>query len=79
MQQKVLIQKDLYQEIEALLRKYNIKWKNMEITETSDGFLVLVRTPYISDYTKAAELSYLLETDFKDPLVSISIIPTPSD
>ena len=69
---------EIKQEIEQLLKKHNLKWSKLNIYETSDGYLALIRTSQIKDHLKAIELSLKLEEELKDPEVSISIVPISS-
>ena len=78
MPKMILENKELEKSIKQLLTKHNLKWDKLEIVETSDGFLVLVRTSHLKNYDTAAELSYILEKELKDPEVSISIVPKTS-
>ena len=69
---------EIKQDVINLLRKHKINWSKLDIYETSDGYLVLVRTPQFKDHLETIELSLKLEEELKDPEVSISIIPTSS-
>ena len=63
------------QEVENLLKQHNIKWTNIEVWETSDGFLVEVLSPDFKEHIPAIKTSKQLEKELKDPSVSISILP----
>jgi regulatory protein YycI of two-component signal transduction system YycFG len=67
---------EIKKEVEELLKKENIKWDRISISETSDGYLVIVRTPQFQDDMKAIEVSLRLEDKLKDPSISLSLIPT---
>ena len=69
------ITQEIRHEIENLLRKYKIKWENIEIWETSDGFLVEVVSPDFKDHISAIKTSKKLEKELKDPSISLSILP----
>jgi len=66
---------EMKKDVINLLRKHNIDWSKLDIYETSDGYLVLVRTPQFQDHLETIELSLKLEEELKDPSVSISLIP----
>jgi len=65
---------EIKREVENLLRKFNINWSKLDIYETSDGYLVIVKTPQFKEDLEAIELSLKLEEELKDPEVSISVI-----
>ena len=67
---------EIRQEVETLLKQHNIRWTNIEVWETSDGFLVEVLSPNFKEHIPAIKTSKLLEKELKDPSVSISILPT---
>ncbi|HIO41938.1 MAG TPA: hypothetical protein EYN34_03505 [Aquifex sp.] len=66
---------EIKQEVVNILKKHNISWSKLDIYETSDGYLVLVRTPQFKDHIETIELSLKLEEELKDPLVTLSILP----
>ena len=66
---------EIRQEVETLLKKHNIRWTNIEVWETSDGFLVEILSPDFKDHIPAIKTSKQLEEELKDPSVSISILP----
>jgi len=66
---------EIKQDVINLLKKHNIKWSKLDIYETSDGYLALVRTPQFKEHLETIELSLRLEEELKDPSVSISILP----
>jgi len=66
---------EIKQDVTNLLRKHNIKWSKLDIYETSDGYLVLIKTPQLKDHIETIELSLQLEEELKDPSVSLSILP----
>ena len=66
---------EVKQEVVELLKKHKVKWSQLDVYETSDGYLVLVRTPQFKDHLETIELSLQLEEELKDPTVSISILP----
>jgi crotonobetainyl-CoA:carnitine CoA-transferase CaiB-like acyl-CoA transferase len=66
--------KELQNEVKTLLKSKNLNWDSIETYETSDGYLVLIRTKSVKE-PQATEISLELEEILKDPLVSISIIP----
>ena len=62
-------------DVTNLLRKHNITWSKLDIYETSDGYLVLIKTPQLKDHIETIDLSLQLEEELKDPSVSLSILP----
>jgi len=71
----VNVLEDIRQEVEHLLKLHNIQWTNITVWETSDGFLVEVLSPDFKEHIPAIKTSKQLEKEFKDPSVSISILP----
>jgi len=66
---------EIRQEVELLLKKHNIKWTSLNVWETSDGFLVEIETPNLTDDLEGIYLSRKLEKELKDPSVTLSILP----
>ncbi|HIC08930.1 MAG TPA: hypothetical protein EYO62_02645 [Aquificales bacterium] len=66
---------EIRQEVENLLKQHNIRWTNIEVWKTSDGFLVEVLSPNFKEHIPAIKTSKQLEKELKDPSVSISILP----
>jgi hypothetical protein len=66
---------EIKQDVVNLLKEHNINWSKLDIYETSDGYLVLVKTPQFKGHLETIELSLKLEQELKDPTVSISILP----
>ena len=66
---------EIRQEVENLLRQHNIRWTNIEVWETSDGYLVEVFSPNFKEHIPAIKTSKQLEKELKDPSVSLSILP----
>jgi len=52
---------EIRQEVELLLKKHNIKWTSLNVWETSDGFLVEIETPNLTDDLEGIYLSRKLE------------------
>ena len=71
----VNILEEIRQKVETLLKKHNIRWTNIEVWETSDGFLVEILSPDFKDHVPAIKTSKQLEKELKDPSVSLSILP----
>ena len=72
----VNVLEEIRQEVEILLKEHNIRWTNIEVWETSDGFLVEILSPDFKDHIPAIKTSKQLEEELKDPSVSLSILPT---
>jgi len=70
---------EIKQDVINLLKEHNIRWSKLDIYETSDGYLVLVRTPQFKDHLETIKLSLKLEDELKDPSVSISILPAETE
>ena len=51
---------EIKQDVTNLLRKHNIKCSKLDIYETYDGYLVLIKIPQFKDHLKTIELSLRL-------------------
>jgi hypothetical protein len=74
MQTKTL--RRIKQDVETLLKKHNLRWTKLKVWEVSDGYLVEIESPDIEDDIKGIFLSRKLEQELKDPLVTLSILPS---
>jgi len=68
-------EQEIKKEVETLLSNRGIKWKDLKVWETSDGYLVEVRTSNVKDNLEAIKLSDQLERELKFLGVSLAIIP----
>jgi len=68
-------EQEIKKEVETLLSNRGIKWEDLKVWETSDGYLVEVRTSDVKDNFQAIKLSDQLERELKFLGVSLAIIP----
>jgi len=66
---------EIKKDVKELLKKHNLTWTKLEVWETSDGFLVEIETPDLTDDLEGIYLSRKLEKELKDPSVTLSILP----
>jgi AAA+ ATPase superfamily predicted ATPase len=70
-----MFEREIEKELKLLLSNRGLKWKDLKVWETSDGYLVEVRTSDVKDNLEAIKLSDQLEKELKFLGVSVAIIP----